>query len=201
LGENVERSDAERVFRLVAEIGGDLRGRIVSERWWLVWIVFGLEMLATCTATQLLVWDGERRLGVFGALWSLHLLLIPLIVAVLHRRGGGQRTATEQYLWWIWATFVLCGGAVVLFNTGVGASLAGPLPAVALLAAFAFSILAMVTHRRFLYCSAYFAGVGAACRLLSDGQFLLFGAAWCLLLVALGIAFRLTTRPVSTQRL
>ncbi len=38
----MERRDAERVFSLVAEIGGDLRGRIVSERWGLVWIVLGL---------------------------------------------------------------------------------------------------------------------------------------------------------------
>ncbi len=29
----MERADAERVFALVADIGGDIRGRIVSERW------------------------------------------------------------------------------------------------------------------------------------------------------------------------
>ena len=43
----MERADAERVFALVADIGGDIRGRIVSERWWLVWIVMGVQIFIT----------------------------------------------------------------------------------------------------------------------------------------------------------
>jgi len=53
--ETMERTDAEKVFALIADIEGDIRGRIVSERWWLIWIV--------------------------------------------NRRSGGQRPATETYIW------------------------------------------------------------------------------------------------------
>jgi hypothetical protein len=197
----VERVDAERVFSLVAEINGDLRGRIVSERWWLVWIVLGLEMLATCAATQALLWRGEGRLPAFAALWGAHLLLIPIIIAALHRRSGGQRTATERYIWWIWATFILCSIGVALFNALAGLPLFFTLPVLALLAAFAFSMMAMVTHARFLLCAGYFLLTMPAMSGWPQHQFLIFGAAWCVLLIALGVTFRAQLRPVRAVRL
>lgn len=197
----MERQDAERVFALVAELNGDLRGRIVSERWWLIWIVMGFEILATSLVTQWLLWQGETRTLVFLGVWGVHVALIPLIIFFIHRRGGGQRTGTELYIWWIWASFIICGSSIALFNQLAGLPIFFTAPILPLLAAFAFSIMAMVTHRFFLVCTAIFLGVMVAMSLVPSAQFLIFGAAWMLVLVALGIYFRATLAQHAGSRL
>src|SRR5215469_12147009 len=117
---SMQRADTERIFALVAEIGGDIRGRIISERWWLVWIVMGVQILITTSITQLLLWGGESLPLVYFGLWGLHILFIPPIIFFIHRRSGGQRTATEMYIWWIWATFILTAASIGLLNQAVG---------------------------------------------------------------------------------
>jgi hypothetical protein len=197
----MERIDAERVFALVAEIGGDIRGRIVSERWWLIWIVMGIQILLTCVCTQWLLWSGEHRSLVYIGLWGLHVVLIPPIIALIHRRSGGQRTATETFIWWIWTTFILAATSVGLFNQAVGLPLFFNAPVLGLLAAFAFSMMAMVTHRFFLVYALIFLAVMTAMSLFPHVQFLIYGFSWCIVLVALGIYFRLTIISHPTRQL
>lgn len=197
----MEHADAERIFAFVAEIGGDLRGRIISERWWMVWIVMGIQILITSFITQLLLWSGENRSWVYFGLWGLHILLIPPIIFFIHRRGGGQRTATETYIWWIWATFILAATSIGLFNQAAGLPLFFNAPILGLLAAFAFSIMAMVTYRFFLVCAIVFMVVMLTMSLFPHVQFLIYGATWCIVLVALGIYFRLTIVPHPARQL
>lgn len=197
----MERVDAERIFALVAEIGGDIRGRIVSERWWLIWIVMGIQILITNCITQFLLWGGENRSLVYISLWGLHVLLMPPIIFFIHRRGGGQRTATETFIWWIWTTFILAATSVGLFNQASGLPLFFDAPLLGLLAAFAFSMMAMVTHRYFLIHSMVFLAVMIAMSVFPQVQFLIYGASWCVILVTLGIAFRLTIVPHPARQL
>ncbi|MBO0780791.1 MAG: hypothetical protein J2P37_18360 [Ktedonobacteraceae bacterium] len=197
----MERSDAERVFALVAEIEGDIRGRIVSERWWLVWIVMGVQILITNSITQLLLWGGEQRPLVYIGLWGLHVLLIPPIIFFIHQRSGGQRTATEAFIWWIWTTFILAAASVGLFNQAVGLPLFFNAPVLGLLAAFAFSMMAMVTHRYFLIHSVIFLAVMVAMSVFPQVQFLIYGVSWCVILITLGIYFRLTIVPHPARQL
>jgi hypothetical protein len=197
----MERVDAERIFSLVAEIGGDLRGRIVSERWWLIWIVMGLQILLTNSITQFLLWSGEQRALVYIGLWGLHVLLIPPIIAFIHRRSGGQRTATETFIWWIWSTFIVAATGVGLFNQAVGLPLFFNAPLLGLLAAFAFSMMAMVTHRFFLLHALVFVLVMIAMGFFPQVQFLIYGVSWCAVLVTLGLYFRLTIIPHPARQL
>ncbi len=197
----MEREQAERVFALVAELNGDLRGRIVSERWWLVWIVMGIQIAITTTVTQLLLWMGTPDVRYFFALWGAHVVLIPPIIFFIHRRSGGQRTATERYIWWIWAAFIVCGSSIAIFNQIAGLPIFFTAPILALLAAFAFAMMAMVTQPYFLLVSAAFLGVMAAMSLVPHVQFLIYGGAWLVILVTLGGLFRATMRPHAGERL
>ncbi|MGO8951217.1 MAG: hypothetical protein ACLQUY_26895 [Ktedonobacterales bacterium] len=199
--EPMQRGDAERIFALVAELGGDLRGRIVSERWWLIWIVLGGQILLTASITQWLLWHGETRTVVFVALWGAHVALIAPIIFFIHRGAGGQRTATELYIWWIWTSFILCGGVVALFNQLAGLPIFFTAPVLALLAAFAFSIMAMVTHRFFLIYSVLFLAVMVAMSLVRGAQFLIFGGSWAIILISMGVYFRATQATHLGKRL
>lgn len=197
----MERREAERVFALVAELGGDLRGRIVSERWWLVWMVMGIQIFITSSVTQWLLWQGETRTLVFVALWAIHVALIPPIIFFIHRRAGGQRTATELYIWWIWTSFIFCGGFLALFNQLAGLPIFFTAPILALLAAFSFSIMAMVTHRFFLIYGAVFLAVTAAMTVIREAQFVIYGGSWMVILVSMGLYFRLTRAAHDGRRL
>jgi hypothetical protein len=191
----MQRADAERIFALVAEIGGDLRGRIVSERWWLVWIAVGFHMLVASALLQVLLWRGEGRPLVLGGLLVVYAVVLFLIIRFIHRRAGGQRTATESYLWWIWTSHILCTFVLPLLAVLAGLPPLGLAPVFALLSSFAFSMMAMVTHRSFLCHAVFFAVVAATMSALGDYQFLLYGVAWFVVLVGLGVYYRLTSTP------
>jgi eukaryotic-like serine/threonine-protein kinase len=197
----MDRADAERVFTLVAEIDGHLRGRILSERWWLAWIASGLHMLLASILLQAVLWGGETRRPVLAGLLACFPLLLFLIIKFIHRRAGGQRTATERYLWWIWSTHILCTFGTALLEALLGLPPLSLAPVFALLAGFAFSIMAMLTDHSFLLCAAVFVGVAATMALLGAYQFLIYGGAWCTVLVSLGLFYRRNCTPLPTRRL
>jgi hypothetical protein len=189
----MDRSDAERVIALVAEIGGDLRGRIISERWWLVWIAVGVHMLVASTLLQVLLWHGEDRPPVLASLLFLYAVILFIIIRFIHRRAGGQRTATETYLWWIWTSHILCTLVLPLLEALAGLLPFQLAPVLGLLSGFAFSMMAMVTHRWFLTHALFFAAVAVAMSALAHYQFLLYGIAWFVVLVGLGVSYRLSS--------
>jgi hypothetical protein len=197
----MERADAERVFALLNDMNGDLRGHVVSERWWMVWIVMGIQILITSVITQLVRWSGEQNNGVYLVIWGTHVALIAPIIFYIHRYSGGQRTASEVYIWWIWATFIVCSTITAFFSQLITEPIKSAAPLVALLATFAFSMMAMVSHRFFLICAAIFLGVMLSMTLLPQVEFLIFGGAWFAVLVTLGIHFRATMQPHSGRRL
>src|SRR5574341_1445260 len=125
----------------------------------------------------------------------------PVIIAFIHRRSGGQRTATESYIWWIWGTFAVASMFVPLFDFAAGQPIGTTAPFIALLGGVAFAMMGMVIHRFFRWMAGGFAAMAAAMTLLPDVQFLIYGAAWMAALVGLGIYFRATLGPRRTQRL
>jgi hypothetical protein len=190
----MERADAERVFALVAEIGGDLRGRLIAERWWLVWVAVGVHMLAGSLLLQWLIWRGADRATLAAVLAALAAILF-LLIRLIHRRSGGRRTSTETCLWWVWTTHILCTFAFAVLEAIAGLPPLVLAPAFALLCAFAFSMMAMVTDRFFLAHAVLFVCVAAAMTAWREWQFVIYGVAWFAVLVALGVYQRLTAPP------
>jgi hypothetical protein len=186
----MERPDAERIFALVADLQGELRGRIVNDRWWLIWIVMGLQIPITCGITQWLIWHGEQRGIVFAGLWGLHVALMPVIIAFIHRRSGGVRTAAERCIWWIWTAFIICSSASAIVNSLLGLPLFYAASVIALLVAFSFAMMAMVVHLSFILGSVFFFIVTLLMCVFPHFQFVIYGSGWCVVLVSMGLYFR-----------
>ncbi len=159
--------------------------------------LMGAQILVTCSVTQLFVWGGETRLFVIVGLWRLHVALIPPIILFVHRRTGVQMTA-ETCIWWIWASFIVCGSLVAVSNHTAGLPLFFTAPVLALLAAFAFSMMAKVTHRLFFLCAALLLLVMVATSLFSGVQSLIYGGSWFAVLV--GLFFRVQRSYAPTRR-
>jgi hypothetical protein len=197
----MHRRDADRVLALVAEISGDLRGRIVAERWWLVWIAVGADMLAACAVLHFLLRRENAGPALPVSLLAGNVAVVLLLIRFIHRCGGGQRTATEGYLWRIWTTYILGTFGVCLFDALAGAPLFTSAPLFALLAAFAFAMMAMLIHPFFLVHAVFFTAVMAAMAIARDYQFLLLGGAWFGAMLALGLYYRLHDSPEKARRL
>lgn len=197
----MQRAEAAEVFAFLNRLNGDLRGKVVSERWWLVWMVMGVQILITSIVTQFLRWNGETQLLSYLLIWGIHVALIAPIIFFIHRRGGGQRTVTETFIWWIWATFIVASTLAAFFSQLVTQPEKSSAPIVALLAAFAFSMMAMITNRFFLIPALAFIGVMVAMTVLPQVEFFIFGGAWFVVLILLGIYFRTTVQPHPARRL
>ncbi len=197
----MDRPSAERVFALVNEISGDLRGRIVTERWWLVWIAVGLDMLLSSALIQYLLRQDPP--GVAGPLAVMlgNAAVLALLIRFIHRRAGGLRTATEGYVWWIWAADILASYGVMAQAALAGRPPFETAPVYALISAFAFAMMAMVADRFFLVYAAFFVGVMAVMTALPGWQFLVYGGAWCFTLTALGLYYRLAHNPDAARPL
>lgn len=186
----MDRQGTERVFQLVADLRGDLRDRLAHERWWLVWIVMGFQVPATNAVTHLLVACGETRLWPFALLWGAQVALLALTIRFVHRRSGGRRSQREAFVWWIWTAFLLAACAAAALNALLGLPVFFTAPVIALLAAYAFAMMAMAVHVAFLAASGLFAATFVAMSLLPRVQFLIYGGAWFFALQALGLYFR-----------
>jgi hypothetical protein len=197
----MNRADAERVFALVNEMSGDLRGRIVSERWWLVWIAVGIDVLLVYSGLQWLIWSGESRPLALLAPRAVNLFVLLLLIKFVHRRVGGQRTATEGYLWWIWTSYLLGTVAVAPLELLARRPIYSMAPVFALLASFAFSAMAMVAGRSFVGLAVLFLAVAAAMSRFSDYQFFIYAGSWFAVLACLGLYYRLTLALNPTRRL
>lgn len=186
----MNRKEAERVFALVAELKGDLRGRIVHQRWWLIWILAGVEMLVTCTITHALFSRGEERGWFYAVIWGIHIALIPVLIAVIQRRAGGSRTMVERQIWWIWATFIVSSASTAILNSALHLPLFYVTPTIALLASFAFAMMAMVVHLAFFAGTLLFFFMMILMAALPSLQFLIYGGAWFVTLTGLGLYYR-----------
>jgi hypothetical protein len=197
----MQRAEAQQVFALIADLKGDLRDRQATERWWLVWVVTGLQIPVTNTLTQMLVWRGEQRAWPYVILWGAQMALVALTIKFIHRRSGGQRSQRETFIWWIWASFLVCGAGVALINTLLRLPLFHTAPVIPLLAAYGFAMMAMAVHRAFIVGSLFFGAVMVAMLVWPRVQFLLYGGAWFVTLEVLGFYFRPPARAARAEAL
>lgn len=186
----MNRPEAERVFRLVAELQGELRDRFVPDRWWLVWTLMGVEILCTNVATHVLLSRGIARPGPHFAVFGAQVVALAATIRIAQRRGGGVRPQREAFVWWIWTTFLIAAASVGALNILLGLPFFTLAPILPLLAAVSFSAMAMVVARSFLAASVAFAACAFLMALAPAAQFLTYGACWFIVLESFGIAHR-----------
>lgn len=167
-----------------------MRERQVVDRWWLVWIVAGIQIVLTNLATQWLIWRDITRPLPHVLTWGAQVLVLAITVRLIHRRRGGQRSQRERFIWWIWSSFLIGGAVVALMNTLLGLPIFFTAPVIPILAAFAWSMMTMAVHPAFSAAIATFVLAALAMALLPSYQFIIYGACWFVTLEVLGLYFR-----------
>lgn len=196
----MNRDQAEQVFGLIDDLHGELRERLITSRWWLIWAIMGVQALATCVAAHVLLtrWPEARWLN--DALWGTHVILTIIIIRLVHRRVGGQRTARERVLWGIWVSFIGAAAALSMVGQVLGLPAARLIPFAGILAAFAFAMTAVIVHRAFWGGVIICLGVTFMTAVMPGWEFLIWGSAWFVALESLAIAFR-PRQPVEGRAL
>ncbi len=189
----MNRSDAEEVFALIADLQGDLRDRIVVARWWLVWLLVAVQIPVSSGLTQWLIWSNEQQLWPYAAVWAGQVAVLFATIKLVLHRAGGSRTQRERFIWWIWSTFLALACAVPLIGLARGLEPFELAPVIALLAAFGFAITGATVHRLFFLGAVAFAAITAAMLFFPRYEFLIYGAGWTAVLWALAISFRPAT--------
>lgn len=182
----MERAQAEQVFALIADLKGDLRERQVVERWWLIWVVAGLQILITNLITQWMIWRGVESALPHALVWGAQVSVLALTIRLIHRRRGGQRSQRERFIWWIWSSFLAIAATVALMNTLLGLPIFFTAPVIPLLATFAWSMMTMAVHPAFAVAIAMFLVTSLLMAMLPAWQFIIYGACWFLTLETLG---------------
>jgi hypothetical protein len=193
----VERSEAESVFALVADLHGELRERLVTGRWWLIWAIMGVQTFATCVVSHIFLHRWPDRTLPQTAAWAVHVVLMVVVVRLVHRRVGGTRTERERLLWGIWLTFIVIACAVDPLNSLLSLPPFTLLPVAALLAAFAFAVTAIGVHRSFWPAPIVFVAASVAMARWGDMRFMIYGGAWLVTLLALAAALRPRQSPAA----
>jgi hypothetical protein len=182
----MNRDEAIEALELLRTVVGKAREDTAVQNWGLIWMLHAVTNGGGFVATNWLLWQGHRTPGPYLLLWlpimAFNLGSIPL----LKRRRAGVRSFVETQIWAIWTAFT---GAVVVmaylnYFMGVEKIFLGP--AIAVLAAVAFSSMASIVGRAWYGAAALFVAVAVVTSLLPDYQFLILGVAWAATKLAAG---------------
>jgi hypothetical protein len=186
----VNRDQAEQVFALVADLHGELRERLVTSRWWLIWAIMGVQTLAACCVSQYLLWTYPQRVFIHHIVWLVHITILLLVIRLVHRRIGGQRTARERLLWVIWLGFLFTAVLITELNDLLGLPPFKILPIAPVLATFAFIMTAFCIHPAFWVAVGIFLADAFVMVKIPEHRFLIWGLAWFITLESIAIGLR-----------
>ena len=186
----MDRSDAERVFQLVAELQGELHDRFVPDRWWLVWVLMGFEILVTNCSTQWLINRGVVDPRIHFGIFAAQVIALAATIRIAQSKSGGMRTQREAFIWWIWTTFLIAASISGLINLALKLEFFKLAPILPLLGAVSFSIMGMAIDRLFTVAAILFAACAVAMALVPSLQFYLYGVVWFVTLETFGYLHR-----------
>ena len=174
----MNRDEAIEALDLLRSVVGKARDDTAVQNWGVLWMLHGVTNGAGFVATSWLLAEGYRTPGPFLTLWlpimGFNLASIP----VLKRRRTGVRSFVETQIWAIWTAFTVAVALMAWLNYFMGVDRIFLGPAIAVLAAVAFSSMASIVGTAWYAPAAVFAALAVVMSLLPDIQFVLLGIAW-----------------------
>jgi hypothetical protein len=182
----MNRDEAIEALELLRTVVGRARDDTAVQNWGLIWMLHGVTNGAGFVATDALLRLGHRTPGPYLFLWlpimAFNLATIPLF----KRRRSGVRSFVETQIWSIWTAFTAAVVVMAWLNYFLGVTTIFLGPAIAVLAAVAFSSLASIVGSEWYAAAALFAAVAVVTSLLPAWQFTILGVAWAATKVTAG---------------
>lgn len=175
-----------RYLRLHGDMVDQLAQTAINENHGLVYTLVGWEHWIACAAANYLIEMMPVPAWLHIVPWLVWSIVALLTFRLVRGRSLGACSPLATRITLMWFAFFLLAGSVVALNWLAGLPLFMVLPVLAILAAFAFGVLAILVSRRFLPAVLLMVAAGFAIALMPSVGFLLYGTAWLIILEALG---------------
>jgi hypothetical protein len=191
----MDRDEAHRALEIIRRAVSRAQDAAILENWGLIFLIHGLLKAATAAATQQLALRDESRLQVYLGLWSGMVVLELLAIAIFRRRRTGERTWVERQVWLIWGCFYAAAALWSALHLHLGFRVEHLPPALALLSAYGFAMMASIVSPLLYLCTVLFAA-GAVALVVGPYAWYLLGGLWLVSLAVPGVYFtRRRLRP------
>ena len=174
----MNRDEAIEALDLLRTVVGKAREDTAVQNWGILWMLHGITNGAGFVATNWLLWQGQRTPAPYLALWLPIMLFNLGSIPVLKRRRSGVRSFVETQIWAIWTAFTGAVALMAFLNYFMGPDRVFLGPAIAVLAAVAFSSMASIVGSAWYGAAALFATLAVVMSFLPEVQFVILGVAW-----------------------
>jgi hypothetical protein len=174
----MNRQEASEALALLRQVVNRARDDTTLQNWGVIWMVHALTNGGGFVATNFLMWRGHTEPWPYLALWSAIVPVNILTIFLLKSGTAGARTFIETQIWVIWMSFIAGVALTALVNHISGFQVFTLGPIIAVLSAFAFSMMGGIMGRRWFWPAAAFGGSSLAMALMPDWQFILLGSLW-----------------------
>jgi hypothetical protein len=182
----MNRDEAIEALELLRTVVGKARDDTAVQNWGVLWMLHGVTNGVGFVATNWLLWQGHRTPAPFLLLWLPIITFNLVSILVLKRRRSGVRSFVETQIWAIWTAFTAAVVVMAYLNYFMGPDRIFLGPAIAVLAAVAFSSMASIVGPAWYGAAALFVALAVVMALLPDIQFVLLGVAWAVTKVTAG---------------
>jgi hypothetical protein len=182
----MNRDEAIEALELLRTVVGKARDDSAVQNWGILWMLHGTTNAAGFVATDWLLLQGHRTPGPFLSLWLPIIVFNLAAIPLLKRRRSGVRSFVETQIWAIWTAFTLAVVLMAYLNYFMGPDRIFLGPAIAVLAAVAYSSMASIVGPAWYASAAVFVTVAVVTALLPQLQFVILGVAWAATMVPAG---------------
>jgi hypothetical protein len=171
----VDREEATRALELLRRVVDQAKDDSALQNWGAIWMVHAFTNAAGFLATDEMLRRGQFSPWPYVALWTVvNAANLSTIVFFKAKVPAGTRSFVERQVWLIWTTYVGAVTVVAVSNLILGLDRLFAGPAMAVLAAFAFSMMGAM-GRRWFVAAGVFAVAALAASLVPRWQFTIFG--------------------------
>jgi len=174
----VNRQEAAEALALLRKVVGQARDDTTLQNWGVIWMLHAVTNGAGFALTSVLMWQGYETPWPYALLWSAILPVNILSIFFLKSRTAGARTFIETQIWVIWLTFIATVILTGLLNHVSGFRVFTLGPILAVLSAFAFSMMGGVMGRRWFWVAGLFALGSVSMAAWPRWQFIILAGLW-----------------------
>ncbi len=172
----MDRQEAVQALDMLRRVVRQARDETALNNWGLIWMIHSVTNGGAFVCTDELVRRGYGPMPIFS-MWGGIVAINVAIVLVLRRRSGA-RSFVETQMWGIWLAFLAAMPLLGVLNAVPSLPAMTYAPMVAVLAAFAFTMMGLLMSRAFFAASAIFVATAIAMAMYPGWAFTILGVVW-----------------------
>jgi hypothetical protein len=176
----MDREQAVEALALLRRVVGQARDDTTLQNWGVIWMLHGFTNGVGFVGTNILMWRGHESPWPYVMLWAVILPVNMASIFLLKSNQAGAWTFFESMIWLIWTTFTGVALVATVANYLAGFRIDQLGLIVAVLSAYAFSMMGGMMGKKWFLGAGVFAAAALAMGVFPRWQFVILGVAWAI---------------------